>query len=1006
MKDSHDERLFDLLESVRLRLLNLLALQFVLGLVAAFCGAGLWAVLLAHVGVPDSWLKLLVFIPLFLFGIFLVFRYLVYPIRAYRRPGRVAGWIEQRRKTFHDRLLSATELAQELRDGHEAGYSASLARHAVDGIGDDLERAGKGGFAGLRDILRPLATSLLTVVVAGALWFAWPGGWQKAWAGLASASSGADLLDSMASFLAGDIELTYTYPSYTGLETRVISNSSGAIEAYKGTRVTVAVTSSTNADEALLERENGEPVPLSPKGSRRFEGSFILHESDRYRFTFDGEPDARKQTIKLVADRVPQVAIDFPETELEVRDTDKVEVVFRAEDDFGLGGVTLVYNYDTGQGRKDVRVPIETFDTERRSHRGSTLWDLAGTVWRPGDQVSYFIEATDNDSVSGPKIGVSVTHYLKIFSIYEHHEKLIARQEEIWETMIDILGDHLENPAEDRVKNTYESISTFYMETGTEVNRRLVEPLRDVAAQMAEDPLSTKGVVTLLNNAAESFDELLREFRRRLQNLEAYKARLSNYNGEMHMTEHHQRQLVETLEKHIIALKDLIDKQRYDALVAETERLSEMREELHRLLKEYAATGDKSLEKELLQRIAQMKSKIAELMQKLAEMNKLKPEEFTNLKARQEQQLNDLGQVEDMIRQGNLDEALAELEQMQTKLEEMLSDMQETSDELQEDLFGEQARELEDFTRQVAQLENKQKELKNDTDRQTEEYRKKLERLMKNEYERLSKELAQKARTARKELDNLDVGEFRLLRERKSNALNKLEELAQLLENRDFGTSLDSAREAERRIAELDVFTDPGHRGTPGEDVRGKKVRKAAGAVEEIVEKLEDMMPTPDKLMGEKGQECMERVGGEQNRLAQEAMGTRRSLEELMQKMPMMDPEAEGQMRQAQQAMRQAGQELNDFKLSPAGGRQQEALHQLGKLKESLQETMKQMRSGQRPGKGRTHSGRRISPEKVAIPEGKQTSEDLLEIQKAQLEKAPKQYEGQIRSWYREMIKE
>ena len=1006
MKNSHDERIFELLEGVRLRLLNLLALHFVLGTILAASVTGLWAVLLAHFGVGNPWLKPLVLLPPFLWGSYLFLRYLFYPIREYRRPIRVAGWIEQHKPSFHDRLLSATELALELQDEREKDYSAALARRTVDDLGTELEHVGTKGFAGWRNILKPLAMTALSVAIAATVWLAWPTGWQRAWASLASSSGDSNLLDSMASFLAGDIRLTFTYPAYTNLEPRVLSNSSGTIEAYKGTRVTLAVTSSIDADEALLERENGEAVPLSPKGNRQFEGSFILNEADRYCFVFDGEPDARRQSIKLIADRVPQVAIDFPETELEVRDTDKIDVTFRVEDDFGLTGVQLVYNYDTGKGRKDVQVPVESFKNHRRSYQGSTLWDLAGTVWQPGDQVSYYIEAMDNDSVSGPKRGVSATHYLKIFSIYEHHEKLIARQEEIWESMIDILGDNLEKPADEWVKPTYESLSTFYTETGTEVNRRLVEPLREISVQMTEDPLSTKGVVALLENAAERFDELLKKFRRRLQNLELYKRRMTTFDGEQHMAVYNQKDLVETLETHIIALKDLIDKQRYDALVAETERLSEMREELHRLLKEYAATGDKALEKQLLERIAQMKQKISDLMNQLAQMNKMKPEEFTNMKARQEEQLNDLGQVEDMIRQGNLDDALAELEQMQQKLEEMLSDMQETSDELQEDLFGEQVKELEEFTRQVAQLENKQQEIKGDTDRQEEAYRQKLEQLMQKEYEKLSDDLAKKARASQKLLEDLDVGRFRLLQERKASALNKLDELAQLLENHDFGTSLDSAREAGRRIAELDVFTDPGQPKNAKQEQRAAKVKQASGNVEDIVQKLEEMMPTPEKLMGQKGREAMEQIGGEQQRLSQEAMGTRRSLEELMEKLPMMDPESENQMRQAHQAMHQAGEELKRFQPSPAGGRQQEALHQLGKLKESLQQTMQQMRSGNKPGKGRTHSGRRLSPEKVAIPEGKHTNEDLLEIQKAQGEKAPEQYEGQIRSWYREMMQQ
>ena len=74
-----------------------------------------------------------------------------------------------------------------------------------------------------------------------------------------------------------------------------------------------------------------------------------------------------------------------------------------ATDDYGLSSLELTYRLPGNP--KEVHVPLKR--DEGRRTRGQYLWDLGAVKLAPGDRVSYAVNATDNDEVSGKKSGAS-----------------------------------------------------------------------------------------------------------------------------------------------------------------------------------------------------------------------------------------------------------------------------------------------------------------------------------------------------------------------------------------------------------------------------------------------------------------------------------------------------------------------------------------------------------------------------------------------------------------------
>ena len=58
--------------------------------------------------------------------------------------------------------------------------------------------------------------------------------------------------------------------------------------------------------------------------------------------------------------------------------------------------------------------------------------------------MTYVVEVWDNDTVSGPKRGVSATHVLRIKSREEEHRRLDEMQQEVAEKFVELLADQLE----------------------------------------------------------------------------------------------------------------------------------------------------------------------------------------------------------------------------------------------------------------------------------------------------------------------------------------------------------------------------------------------------------------------------------------------------------------------------------------------------------------------------------------------------------------------------------
>lgn len=234
------------------------------------------------------------------------------------------------------------------------------------------------------------------------------------------------------------LDATQIYPDYTGLGT--VRRSLGDLTLLVGSKLTltltptkevakgaVLITSTTNAQPLTL------PLQVNPKNAREVQvtipissealSGFSIHLEDKYGFR---SKDDAVYRLEVLPDKAPVVRITYPERKEELI-TQKATILigFEAVDDFAVKQLFLRYTVDGGE-EKGIELTLEA---PARSLRRRYDWKVGALNPKPpeGATLEYWIEARDNNNVTGPGIGTSEHFSAKVVSDAEKRADLLNR---------------------------------------------------------------------------------------------------------------------------------------------------------------------------------------------------------------------------------------------------------------------------------------------------------------------------------------------------------------------------------------------------------------------------------------------------------------------------------------------------------------------------------------------------------------------------------------------------
>jgi hypothetical protein len=198
-----------------------------------------------------------------------------------------------------------------------------------------------------------------------------------------------------------------------------------------------------------------------------------------------------------------------------------------------------------------------------------------------------------------------------------------------------------------------------------------------------------------------------------------------------------------------------------------------------------------------------------------------------------------------------------------------------------------------------------------------------------------------------------------------------------------------------------------------------KGAQTAAPPLRDVVSELEQAIPRGEPLTPQQMQELMKQQA-EQRQIGDELQQARNQLGEVGKKVPIFGPQHEQMLQQAQDGMGRAEQRLGQGEPRGAQAGEQQAIEQLQKFEDAMQQLAKQsggkgqmgprmpMPWGEAGGEEGEDDSGDMDTRKVEIPDAEASrgpQEFRKELLDAMKQKAPEKYQERVKQYYEELVK-
>jgi len=262
------------------------------------------------------------------------------------------------------------------------------------------------------------------------------------------------------------IDCVQVYPPYTGLAD--VKRSVGNLALLAGSKLKIhAVTNSKVVQAAIKLAGVDGTLPLTIGGadSTELTGEIAIPADKLSGFSIQitnvagvTSGDQTQYRIDLIPDRPPTVQLTAPDRLQELYTLKaKPKIAFTATDDYGLAKAALCYRFVSDQDPSaaadsdatptaplpPTEIPIDPGAGHPLTFNGSYVLDLSAL--KPpvaeGMTIEYWIKAEDANNVTGPGVGESEHHVIKVVSEAEKKAEVMNRMDDAL-SVVNELQDH------------------------------------------------------------------------------------------------------------------------------------------------------------------------------------------------------------------------------------------------------------------------------------------------------------------------------------------------------------------------------------------------------------------------------------------------------------------------------------------------------------------------------------------------------------------------------------
>lgn len=943
-------------------------------------------------------------------------------------------------------LVSAVQLESQLGKG-AANFSPELARaHIAEtarrAAAVDLEKAFPA-----KTVRWAGVAAVAGIAVAMVISLAAP---RKVLAGIASlmgsSPSAPEVAEKLAEPITYDIELTYVYPAYTGLQSKTVPGTTGEISAPAGTEVQLKTRADRDVEKAAIAV--GDQVrELTVSGKRDLTGKLIVSKPGSYKFRF---LDKRGKTvaegppipIAVEADAPPKVSIYAPAPEIEVDPRGDVTVRYDAQDDYGLQSVELVYKIG---GAPEQRISLAHEPGQPKHTSGDYKWSMSPLGLSAGDRVSYRIEARDTDTVNGPKLGKTREQVLKVYSEAEHHRMALQRVEKLWEQMISQLAANLDAP--DRTppdtfnRNGQSGASAFLTaatnKTVDDQAATLVSALLDAAADLRKDRSAPKEIPRALGNIGQTLQATTHSIEDARSALERWsRPGVPDLAAVRRLKGAAEGQIAE-LEKDTIYLEKLLDHRRIEDLQALAKDLAAKRRDLANLIEQYQKAPDDKTKAAITQEIARLKERIGELMQRMAELSRSISDEHMNADAleqmsKNESMLGALDKVQKLLNEGKIDEAMKELQKLGDQMDQLQQGLQKAKGGFDQRQDPELAKQFQQFNQQLQDVAKQQRDVASEARNLKKQGQQDAKKQLEQKGADFADKLRQKVAAAKQKLQaaaNTPGSESQ--GEQAEKAMESADQLDHALQGKDYDAAAEEAARALALAQELEgdlKYEANRSRRFPGLsfgqpdqlDKAAEQAKQGVQPLADVKKELDQLFPKGSAQMTPEQRQKLSQLQKKQSQLQQQSQQLQQQMDQLGKKAPIFSQKMKGQMQQAGEQMQGAENSMAERDPNGSASHAGDAATKLEQLQQGIQQAMKGQGGGgggmmlPMPGgegeedqEQQDGDGQMAEHEQVEIPNQDQPGSDAYrkDIMDAMKQGAPAKYKDQVKKYYEEIVK-
>ncbi len=248
------------------------------------------------------------------------------------------------------------------------------------------------------------------------------------------------------------IQCEQTFPAYTGLPKT--KRSLGDLTLLAGSKLSLVVTTTRDIKQAsirLVGLSNDVPMQLEAENPRELRGEFAIPAKGLSGFSIEmldtsgmASRDSAVYRIDVIPDRAPKVKIIYPDRREELVTRQAIQPIgFEGNDDFRIALARLRYRVGESEEAEIKTIELDLGTNAVKEMRNRYEWNIRD--FQPplpeGTRIEFWLDAQDNNDVTGPGIGMTEHQLLRVVSENEKRADLLNRAGDFLGTINDVTGD-------------------------------------------------------------------------------------------------------------------------------------------------------------------------------------------------------------------------------------------------------------------------------------------------------------------------------------------------------------------------------------------------------------------------------------------------------------------------------------------------------------------------------------------------------------------------------------